>query len=159
MFKTFIKTLFVCFLIVNIPSCNSTTSHSNKIRKQKNLNEFQAKFLNMRSFADKLVFKQYYLNPDSNIRGDYSKPVWVDSTNDVKKIADFNGLFKDVDDGGYCCCPWRHYTVSFYKDNKELGYYCMDTVGIKDAITFFDESMQTSYVIDLKTWNSYLERK
>lgn len=153
-FKRIIKTLFVCYIIF---SCNSMSRQPDKTRK--GLTEFQAIFVNMRSNADKLVFKRYYLNPDSNITGDYTNVVWADSTNDLKKIADFNHLLTGIQDRGYCCCLRRHYTISFYKGKQELGYYCADTASPRNMVTLFDESYQTSYCIDLTIWNSYLQNK
>ena len=153
--KKIFKPLFVSLVIISFSSCNSTSTGSDKKIKSKNgLNEFQAIFVNMRSSADKLVFKRHYLNPDSNIHADYDSVVWVDPTNDLKRIDSFDRLFTDIRDGGYCCCRPCHYTVSFYKDNNKLGFYCVDTSG--GTATFFDESWQTSYRIDLNTWNSYL---
>lgn len=90
-FKKTIKTLFIYFVTIIVLSCNTPSTHSDKpLQDQKRLNEFQAIFVNMRSNADKLVFK---LNPDSNVRGDYDAVVWTDSIRDLKKMADFNLTF------------------------------------------------------------------
>ncbi len=42
-----------------------------------------------------------------------------------------------------------HYTVSFYKDDTELGLYFIDTTDMKDKVVLFGESFKTSYIIEL----------
>ena len=154
--KIIVPLLFYVF-ILNIFSCDSTSNHSEKIRPaKKGLNEFETIFVNMKSAADKLVFKRYYLNPDSNITRDFASVIWADSTTEQKKIGRFNRLFTGIENRGYCCCIITHYTVSFYQNNKELGLYCVDTSSLKGIASFFDQSYQTSYCIDLNVWNSYL---
>ena len=112
----------------------------------------------MKSKSDKLVFKKYYLR-DSTIAWDPQSVVWVDSTTNLDKIERFRTLFVHIKDGGYCCCPSGHYSVSFYKDTTLLGEYLVDTATTKNQAMFYDHSYQTSFHIDLRDWNSFLKEK
>lgn len=106
--------------------------------------------------SNKLVFKLYDLGSDSNQIQNLDSVVWENIITDQEKIKRFNNLFAQVKNGGYCCCIKAHYTVSFYKDNKELGLYYIDTTDIKDKIILFGQSYQSSYIIKLKDLNEIL---
>ena len=168
--KKTVQTLIIVIIAINIIGCNSSTSksdkadpHSSNPRTDKvNLDKklltlFQKEWNQMRLKSNKLVLKRYYLNPDSNISRNLKRVVWTDSTIDSKKISYFSQLFTDAIDGGYCCCPYSYYSVSFYKDSHKLGVYFVDTSITKGKAMFFDGSYQTSYFIDLKDWKAFIQ--
>lgn len=104
--------------------------------------------------CDKMVVKLWDLGPDSSTARNYEHLLWRDSIADIKRITKFDELFKNVSAGGYCCCPTTHYTIHFYKDNKEIGQYGLDTSN--SWTLFYDLSYQASHSIKLTDWNSFI---
>lgn len=114
-------------------------------------------FTEIRSFTDKIIIKYYKLDKP-NILENLSNIVWQNSIKNQNEIFDFNSLFNNVKNGGYCCCYKTNYTVTFYKKNQELQTYNIDNVSFKNKILFFDKSYQTSYEIPIKKWEEFLSK-
>lgn len=149
--------IIIAIIPIVIFSCNS--SNNSQIKKEQETNKltmFHRKWIQMRSNCNKLVVMQYYLDPNSNTTGCKACETWVDSTSNVKIISDFNQLFMYEEDGGYCCCPYQHYSITFFRDSTKLGTYYVDTVTKTGKTTFFDISYQTSFFIAEKDWNTFL---
>jgi hypothetical protein len=107
--------------------------------------------------CDKMVLKLWDLGQDSSITMSFNNLLWKDSITDIKRISKFGKLFKNDYPGGYCCCPTAHYTILFYKDNKEIGEYGLDTSN--NSTLFYDLSYQASHSIKLTDWNSFIRNK
>lgn len=113
----------------------------------------------MKSNCIKLVFKKYYLNPDSNTIRDIDNIVWTDSTSNPIKIDRFIKLFNNINDDGYCCCPFGHYSISVINDSNVVREYFIDTITTKGKAMFYDDQYQTSHYIKLQDWNLFLKDK
>ncbi len=113
------------------------------------------KFSEVRKNSDKIVIKFYQIkNPDTV--EDLKNVVWRKSIIDNKKLIEFDSFFKNIKNGGYCCCPRTNYTITFYKNNSEIKTYNVDIENSEDKVLFFDRSYQSSYYIYVEKWNSFL---
>jgi hypothetical protein len=162
----YIKIYTIIILFILFFSCAS--SDNDKIdNKQKeivktkvdNLTSFQREWYEMKSKCNILVIKKFYLDPKTNVLRTFSGEIWKDSIDNVQKINQFRQLFTDSIDGGYCCCPFGHYSITFYKDTVKMGQYYIDTVDIDNKALFYDNNYQTSFRVDLGKWNEFLKRK
>ena len=147
-------------LILIFDSCNSydyEKQMANVIEKatlaRKN------KFKNIRDSSYKLVFSLYDYGQDSTILFAPNKIIWTDSTTNVNKIAKFNNLFTNLQDGGYCWPGVHHYSISFYNNKNSMKQYFVDTSAVNGKAMFFDGGYQASYYVDLKDWKSLLADK
>ncbi|NMM47621.1 hypothetical protein [Marinigracilibium pacificum] len=147
-------------------SCNSNKPDNNLSQKTKSEienieNNIAKKYKNNLKLlglnSNKLVFKRYYLDPDSNILRDPNSITWSDSTVSPIKIKHFNKLFEKSINKGYCCCPFSYYSITFYKDEYKLGMYFVDTLNLNGKAMVFDKNFQTSYFINKKEWELFLE--
>ncbi|SKC84394.1 hypothetical protein [Ohtaekwangia koreensis] len=109
--------------------------------------------------SDRLIVKRYDLGTDSSVVRNLHDVVWTNTITDSKRIGKINHLFSSVKDGGYCCCMKTHYTMTFYKNNTELGVYSVDTTEIKDKIVLYGKSYQTSYIVELKDLHAIISDK
>jgi hypothetical protein len=141
---------------ISIPTNEPINIGTKKNADSKILSTYHEDWIEMRTKSDKLVFKRYFLDPNSNLHRDLNKMTWMDSTVDAQKISEFNLLLDDVPNQGYCCCPVSNYSISFYKDQKEIGVYFIDTISTVAKAMFFDDDYQTSYSIDLEDWNAFI---
>ena len=152
--KKFIYFVLTFSTSVTINSCNSKDT-SIADTKPVYINS-KDKFHQTCDSSNKLIFTCYDLGVDSHLLEDLHKAIWKDTIKDLTKVKEFKNLFDSVKDGGYCCCMKTHYTISFYKDNTQLGLYYIDTTDIKDKIILFGQSYQTSYIIKLKDLNAII---
>lgn len=162
----YIKIYTIIILSVLFFSCASSDNDKidnkqKKIVKTKvdNLTSFQREWYEMKSKSNILVIKKFYLNPKTNVLRTFSGEIWKDSIGNAQKINQFRQLFTDSIDGGYCCCPFGHYSITFYKDTVKMGQYYVDTVDIDNKALFYDNNYQTSFCVDLTKWNEFLKRK
>lgn len=128
-------------------------------KKQVVINEFKKtdNFKKTRSYTDKIIIKHYKLDKPAVLEN-LSNIVWQNTIKDKNEIFEFNSLFDNVKNGGYCCCYKTNYTVTFYKNNQELQTYNVDNISFKNKILFFDKSYQTSYEIPFKKWDEFLSK-
>ncbi len=77
-------------------------------------------------------------------------------TIDQKVIYDFEQMIKQTKRTGYCCCPDRNYTISFYDKTNNYQDYFVDTVEFKDKVRIYQSSCQFSYIVDKIKWSKYL---
>ena len=149
--------IFLTFAFFASLTLNSCSSKDNSVVENKPIYvKPKDKFHQTCDSSNKLIFTRYDIGPDSHLLQDLDKTIWKNTITDLAKVEKFRNLFDSVKNGGYCCCMRTHYTVSFYKDNIELGLYYIDTTDIKDKIVLFGQSFQTSYIIKLKDLNSIL---
>lgn len=81
-------------------------------------------------------------------------------TEDQKVLDNFEQMTKQAKRTGYCCCPDRNYTISFYDKTNNYQDYFIDTVQFKDKVRIYQSSFQFSYIVDkLKWWNFLAELK
>lgn len=106
-----------------------------------------------------MVIKKFYLDPKTNVLRMFSNEIWKDSIDNAAKINQFRQLFTDSIDGGYCCCPFGHFSITFYKDTVKMGQYYVDTLDIKNKALFYDNDYQTSFHVDLTKWDKFLKSK
>ena len=124
------------------------------VEKPKPIDQFKQ----IRNNADKFVIKHYKLDkPD--VLQNLSNVVWIDSIKSQNKIIAFNNLFDSIKNGGYCCCAKTNYSISFYKQDKEIQTYNVDIESEKNNVLFFDNSYQTSYRIPIVKWKKYLSER
>lgn len=77
-------------------------------------------------------------------------------TTDKKALADFEQMTNQAERTGYCCCPDRNYTISFYDKTNNYEDYFVDTVEFKDKVRIYQSSFQFSYIVDKIKWSKYL---
>ena len=77
-------------------------------------------------------------------------------TIDQKVLDDFEQMTKQAEKTGYCCCPDRNYTISFYDKTNNYQDYFVDTVEFKDKVRIYQSSFQFSYIVDKIKWSKYL---
>ncbi|MBN8695277.1 MAG: hypothetical protein J0L87_02000 [Bacteroidetes bacterium] len=77
-------------------------------------------------------------------------------TEDPKVLDNFEQMTKQAKRTGYCCCPERNYTISFYDKTYNFQHYYVDTVEVKDKVRIYESSFQFSYIIDKIKWLSFL---
>ncbi len=162
----YIKTYTIIILFILFFSCASSDNDKidNKPKeivktKVDNLTSFQRKWYEMKSKCNILVIKKFYLNPKTNVLRTFYGEIWKDSINDAQKINQFKQLFTDSIDGRYCCCPFGHYSITFYQDTVKMGQYFIDTVNIDNKALFYDNDYQTSIRVDLTKWDKFLKSK
>lgn len=72
------------------------------------------------------------------------------------KILEFREIIEKSPITGYCCCPEPNLSLSFFKENKLLDVYYVNTTEFKDKIRIFDSGFQYSYLIEKENWPKYL---
>ncbi len=77
-------------------------------------------------------------------------------TKDQKVLDDFDIMTKQAKRTGYCCCPKRNYTISFYDKTNNYQDYFVDIVESKDKVRIYQSDYQFSYIIDKTRWLSFL---
>ena len=156
------KIIFVIMTMsfpVFLNSCGSNNTDTNNTHKTNKLSIPKDNFKQICDSSNILVLKLYRHDSDSTYDRESPELIWQDSILADFKINKFRTLFKSVENGGYCCCARDHYTVTLYRNNKELDMYQIDTSEIKDNITLFSNGYQASYVIPLKDFNSFVRGK
>ncbi len=82
----------------------------------------------------------------------------IHSANKAESIDKFNSILKNSTKTGYCCCPEKHYIISFYDKSESFKSYYVDTVSVKNKVRIFEPSYQYSYMIEKNTWLNYLSK-
>lgn len=142
--------------LLSISSCGSKDKSNKNSSKISNTSD---EFHQISFKSNKLLFKRYDLGADSNRIEDLNNVVWNGLITSPVKLAKFNALFSKAKNTGYYCCPKTHYTIAFYKDSTQLGLYSVDTSDYKDKVILFGQSFQTTYVINLKDFQSIILNK
>ena len=73
-----------------------------------------------------------------------------------KQIVDFKNTLEKAERTGYCCCPISTYSISYFKKNKEIDVFYVDTLEFKDTVRIYQKSYQYSYLIEKQKWKSFL---
>lgn len=71
-------------------------------------------------------------------------------------LSKFNKILKKGKREGYCCCPQRHYEISFYHKNNKFDSYSIDTLQTKNKVFIYENSYQFGYLIDKDIWKNLL---
>jgi hypothetical protein len=87
--------------------------------------------------------------------GPFSTDIIYETT-DPKILDAFDLMTKHAKRSGYCCCPDRNYTISFYDKTNKYKDYFVDTVESKDNVIIFESSYQFSYIVDKVRWLNFL---
>jgi hypothetical protein len=143
------KIILLFFVVFSLQSCNE--------KKQGFIN--QLSFDKLLSESDQIVIKLY----DSTEVKQQSRGVesWnPKKTYNVagKEIVDFKNILENSENTEYCCCPISSYSVSYYKNNKELEIFYADTLEFKDRVRIYEGSYQYSYIIEKQKWKSFLSK-
>ena len=59
---------------------------------------------------------------------------------------------------GYCCCPHRNLSISFYNKTKEFASLLVDTIEHKDKVIIFDEGYQSSNIVSKTDWKNFINQ-
>jgi hypothetical protein len=93
-----------------------------------------------------------YANEDTIVQ---NKEIYTASSKE--QLENFRKLFIDSERTGYCCCPTRSYTISFYYHRNNFEYYEVDTIEFKDKVRIFENTFQYSYLVEKKKWKDFLK--
>lgn len=98
--------------------------------------------------------------PYQNTTLDYS-PFSIErvyETIEIEKINQFNKLLENSEKTGYCCCPNRNLTISFFDKTKEFDNYFVDNVEFKDKVRIYQTGFQFSYLVNIAEWQKFLDK-
>ena len=59
---------------------------------------------------------------------------------------------------GYCCCPNRNLSISFYNKTKEFTSLLVDTIEHKDKVIIFEKGFKYSYIVSKTDWKNFLNQ-
>ena len=86
-------------------------------------------------------------------------------TKDKNVIKDFKRLLNDSIKTGYCCCPKKMITISFYDKTTKIQDYYVDTnldeqyADVTDEyVQIFEPGFQFSYLIKKSDWASFIDK-
>lgn len=79
-------------------------------------------------------------------------------TKEQKIIDEFVQMTRLAFRTGYCCCPKRNYTISFYDKTNNYEDYFVDTIEFKDKVRIYQASFQFSYIVEKVKWRNYLTK-
>lgn len=79
-------------------------------------------------------------------------------TLDQNIIDDFEQMTMQAKRTGYCCCPDRNYTISFYDKTNNYQDYFVDSVEFEDKVRIYQSNFQFSYILDKVKWREYLAK-
>jgi hypothetical protein len=144
--------LFLLLICLNWSCQKKETQSKINISKRVKYVDF---FDSIRDSSDKMVIKLYYNENPKAIRN-LKNIVWKKVVSTKSKIDSFDSLFDKIEAGGYFCCPYTHYNISFQNEGKEIRVYNVDTSTFKHQALFFDVSYQTNYLIPLSEWKDFL---
>lgn len=155
--KNIFSIIVISLISLTVNSCHSHDD-ANKTSQSETITIKNDEFKQVRDSSNALVIKRYDLGSDSSLGQDLSKVIWQDTIKDLNRLQAFGDLFNSVENSGYCCCAKTHYTLTFYSNRKELATYYVDTADIKNEATVFTNAYQNSYIIPLKSFNSYASK-
>lgn len=110
---------------------------------------------------NKIIISYYdnYVPPSSSYKnyGPFSTTKIYEATNE-QQFNEFEQILKESKRTGYCCCPKRNYTISFYDKTNNYENYFVDTLEFKDKVRIYQSSFQFSYFVDKKRWSAFLNQ-
>ena len=154
---TKIKTILILLLFIN---CSEKPKNETKRFLEEDLTDNYS-FEKNKSKCNRILVNYYdKVIPYQNKTLDYS-PFSIErvyETIDIEKINQFNKLLKNSEKTGYCCCPNRNLTISFFDKTKEFDNYFVDTVEFKDKVRIYQRSFQFSYLVKKEEWQKFLDK-
>ena len=149
--------VLICFIFIfTISSCDSP----DKVNEEKAASKYsKTEFDLLAETSDKLVLKKYFIPRDSNMLRSAINIIKEDSITDITKIKEFGSLFQKSKDMGYCFGQYGHYSITILKGKAILKQYYIDTLGINGSAIFCGQDYQSSFLINLKNWNSWIEKR
>ncbi|RTY85907.1 hypothetical protein [Flavobacterium sp. GT3R68] len=128
-------------------SCNKSQQIANDFE----LNQIVTK-------SNKIIIKTKKSNETEGTRNDSSFESYNTlETKSDQQIKSLGGTLRQPTKTDYCCCPQTNYSISFYKDDKRIGIYFVDTIEFKNKVRVFEGSYQYSMIIEKEFWKNYLK--
>jgi hypothetical protein len=73
------------------------------------------------------------------------------------QIQKFKNLFNNAERTAYCPDSKANYMIVFYNNQKQIDYYYVDTIKLKDKVIVFQKGYQSSQIIEKLMWNNFLK--
>jgi hypothetical protein len=144
-------------------SCKDNNVNSDKIELIKSVNEIDLTLKKIDSLQDKSnrIIINYFDNDLQSSKDNLSyapfNSEYIYQTTENDKIYKFNELLKRTKRDGYCCCPERNYTISYYLNTNLIREFYIDTIEYKDKIVIFNGGYQYSHLVDKNEWLNFLK--
>lgn len=155
---TFLKLIFILLIFSN---CDRKKTDRSIITDEEYGDIFNEKepyktYEKNKSECNKILISIYENRINNkNIISKYA-PFTITKNYEVLGTAKFDLLLKNGKRTGYCCCPNKNLSISFYNKTNKIDTYLVDNTQFKDKVIIFDEGYQFSYIISNKNWNTFL---